>query len=383
LASRGAIALEQRSSFAWLRWPLAWLREWIRVDRVAARDSISFPELVWAHLLRQKELRDGDLNGPAEVEYRRRLELFVREHGEIVQAYWCTKDASAVALTEKVGRRVAGVMWRRHPTIRFHAATDWATQDVPEIAYLQHTCETLAVRVGEVLRGTSERVALQWLLSVSDYLLGVVDQTQPTKTETAVVVRRARAELGRIEGYYHRAGEKAARLVYAWGMMLGVGALAIVAGTGVGLLQLFGSFDPHALGTQNFFACYGMGAVGALVSVLSRMATGGSGSFYLDYEVGRRSLRRLGSFRPVVGAIFALVLYLALRGDLLQIHASGPRTTYFYAALAFLAGFSERKAKILLDGADRMLGNEADSGRQSVDRHGRPARDDARTMSLT
>jgi poly(3-hydroxybutyrate) depolymerase len=69
------------------------------------------------------------MHGPAEEEYRSQLEHFMEEHGAIINAYWCTSEASAVAITEKPGSRVLGFLWRRPPTIRFHSATDWATRD--------------------------------------------------------------------------------------------------------------------------------------------------------------------------------------------------------------------------------------------------------------
>ena len=50
-----------------------------------------------------------------------------------------------------------------------------------------------------------------------------------------------------------------------------------------------------------------------------------------------------------IGALFALALYLAVRGGLLDFVKDVPHTVYFYATLAFLAGFSERRAKVLLD----------------------------------
>ncbi len=350
-------------------WPLRGLRRLAQARAVSAAEAVAFPEVVWAHFLRQRELRrDGELHGSADAEYRKQLVLFSEEHGALINAYWCTHEASAVALTEKPGKRVAGVFARRLPSIRFHAATDWATSDAPEIGHALHTCETLAIRVSEVLSGTSERIAMQWIMSVASYLLGVVDQAKgkPTAAEVSTAVRRARGELAQIERYYDRAGEKTGRLVYFAGMMLGVAALAALAVVGGGLYAIFGSLHLHSVGTQTFFTCYGMGAIGALVSVMSRMASGIGGSFSIDYEVGRRSIRRVGSFRPVIGAIFAVVLYFALRGDLLQIQASSAhRTTYFYAALAFLAGFSERRAKIILGSAERVLGNPDDPTRSA------------------
>jgi len=67
---------------------------------VAVSEAVSFPELVWAHFLYQRELHDqGVMHGPAETEFRSQLERFVAEHGAIINAYWCTSDASAVAVT--------------------------------------------------------------------------------------------------------------------------------------------------------------------------------------------------------------------------------------------------------------------------------------------
>jgi hypothetical protein len=336
-------------------------------------DGISFPELVWAHYLKQKELFDCQgLTAPSEQEYRRRLKLFKQEHGEIVNAYWCRYEASGAAVTDRT-RRYRWRPWRTEPILRFHAATDWRTHDVPEVAELLHTCEALAIRVGEVLRGTSERIALQWILAISGRLLGAIDQAKeeplPNTAKLGTVVKTQRAELRQVERYYDRAGQKAARLVYFQGMMRGV--LALIALSGLVLLVLwpFDGIHPHQERTQALFAAYAMGAVGAVVSVMSRMAT--AGRFRLDHEVGRKVLRRLGSFRPFIGAIFALVLYFALKSSLLEIGNLKPadKTIYFYATIGFLAGFSERWAKVLLDNATGGSEGAASSVTKTAEAH--------------
>ena len=347
--------------------PLALRRARERDDELAIAESVAFPELVWAHFVRQRELHEGgELHGPAEEEYRSQLERFVREHGRILNAYWCTSEASAVAVTEKRGERVWGFLWRRAPNIRFHAATDWATRDAPDLGHAMHTAETLAIRVSEVLNGTSERIAMQWLLSISGYLLSVVDRERgkPRGADTSKAANRARAELVKVEKYYDRAGEKTGRLIYFWGMMIGVAALALMAVPGAWVYSLFADFELKDPGTKTFFVCYGMGAVGAIISVLQRMAARGSDAF-VDYEVGRPALRRVGSFRPVIGAVFAVVLYFALQSGLLQLQTGDAgTTTYFYAALAFIAGFSERKAMVLLGGATKILPEHDDATEQ-------------------
>jgi hypothetical protein len=345
--------------------PLALGRERSRGrDQVAASDAVAFPEVVWAHFVHQRELHEhGKLHSPAEDEFRAQLARFVADQGKIINAYWCTTEASAVALTEKKGERVLGFLWRRPPDIRFHSATDWATRDAPEVSHVMHTTETLAIRVSEVLSGTAERIAMQWLLSVSGYLLSVVDhEGRLNRNESAKAARRARSELTKVETYYDRAGEKTGRLVYFWGMMLGVVALAALAVVGAWVYSLMADFTLKDEGTKTFFVCYGMGAVGAIVSVMTRMTSKASDAF-LDYEVGRPSLRRVGSFRPVIGAVFAVVLYFGLRSGLIQLtttDASGNDQVFFYAALAFMAGFSERKARVLLGGATKILGDGGD-----------------------
>jgi hypothetical protein len=343
-------------------------------DQVAASERVSFPELVWSHFLYQRELHEQGLqHGPAETEFRSQLERFVAEQGPIINAYWCTTEASGVALTERKGDRVLGFLWRRAPDIRFHSATDWATHDAPAVNHVMHTTETLAIRVSEVLSKTPERIAMQWLLSVAGYLLSVVDvEGRPNKNEATRAARSARAELTKVETYYDRAGEKTARLIYFWGMMIGIGALIVLAVAGAWVYSLFGAFHLKDPATKTFFVCYGMGAVGAIVSVLTRMSQTGDEAF-LDYEVGRPAIRRVGSFRPVIGAVFAVVLYFALRSGLVQLTTTsaganngaddtfgGDDQIYFYAALAFIAGFSERKARVLLGGATKILGDGDD-----------------------
>src|SRR5689334_16570422 len=178
------------------------LRTRLRPGRRRA-PSVSFPELVWLHQLRQDELkrhRQDPYEGPAELRYRSAVERFEQEHGPIVEAYWCTEEASAVAVT-----------LRRRPLIlpdvvRLHWATDWSTKDQPALMALLYRCEALAVRVHEVLRDTSQRLATQSLYTVMSYLLAFCE-TERCKDKHAVaeIERTTRQELKSINSYYHRA----------------------------------------------------------------------------------------------------------------------------------------------------------------------------------
>ena len=325
--------------------------------------AISFPELVWAHFLRQRELHDtGNLHGPAELEYRRRLAAFEEAEGELLAAYWCTTEASAVALTEKECRGFSRL--RRVPSdIRFHAASDWVARDSPEIANTLHTCETLAVRVREVLGGTTERIAMQWILAIAGHLLGFVDREERARDRKAEqrLVSRKRSELAKVEAYYHRAGEKHGRIVYFWGMMAGMATVAVIGVLVALVLWSLTGLDPNDDTTQYLLASYTMGAVGALVSVVTRMASTGKNALNVDFEVGRRQLHRLGSFRPVIGAVSAVVVFFAMKADLFQVLPDQQESFYLYAVVAFVAGFSERWANVIFGRAERLLGGDEEA----------------------
>jgi hypothetical protein len=311
--------------------------------------SYSFAELVYAHYLRQQALEKGrPYQGADEDRYRRFLACFEKEHGTIASAYWCKHEASGAAVTVK----------RAHPllkaigigdTVRLHRVTDWTTKDVPQIAELLHRIETLAVKAGEVLRDTSQRVAIQWLFSSTSYLLGVVDGVaKPDQSEIDKVVAVEKRELLKVDQYYRHAAVRSAHVVYLTGVLVGVATLLAVGAASWLLWRLDFATDIVRTG----FACFTAGAVGALVSVMSRLA---SGKLAVDYDIGRDTLRVFGALRPVIGAFFGLAAFFALESGIVNIEVGSGKTFAFYVFFAFLAGFSERWAQDMLLGAGRTL----------------------------
>jgi hypothetical protein len=94
--------------------------------------------------------------------------------------------------------------------------------------------------------------------------------------------------------------------------------------------------------------------VGAVVSVLMRMS---SNKFRVDFEVGRTTVRRLGSFRPFIGVVFGIALYFLLQSEILHTTLPEKRSTsfFFFGILAFLAGFNERWTNVLFGQAERTI----------------------------
>jgi hypothetical protein len=328
--------------------------------------ALVFPELIWKHYCWQHALhperygkgRNGQPTQNGDVRqlyrsYRRALHTFEDDAGEIVDAYWCLTDASAVVLTSKQISR-----WPRRHDLRLYRATDWVTSAAPRIAALLHHSDSLAMKANQILPIVPKRIALNWIFSEQSFLLGVIERTggKPNDKDLGAVVSEHARELKLIERYYDRAASKSARMVYFSGMLVGILLVAALGAVVPAVLRLFnGDLDLQSTQAQNFFACYGAGAVGALVSVMLRMRPDNRTGFSVDYEVGRAPLFWLGAFRPVIGAVFGSVLYFALESGFLLVQfgtAGDSGTFYFYAFVGFLAGFSERFTQVIFGEAE-------------------------------
>jgi hypothetical protein len=313
---------------------------------------VTFPELVHFHR-RWRQALDGEIGHRREAEddYRTALAAFERANGKIVNSYWCTSVESAVALTARPRSRLLRVLGAPD-TVRFHRVSDWATKDRPEIAEPLHECDEIGIKASEVLVGKSRIVAMQLVMASAAHLLSLVDERSghatAAKTRRALVVQRK--ELTQARKYFHQAANGEAQIVYVFGMTLGIGALGVLAAS-LGVFVGFGGIDG-----REFFGCLIAGGLGALVSVMSRIS---AGRFHLASDFGAKYPLFLGLLRPLIGSIFGLVIYFALASGLVEIfnlpkpgtgQAADNDRLYFYAAMAFLAGFSERWARDMLLG---------------------------------
>jgi len=329
------------------------------VEQVGAA---TFSDLVRAHFRREEQRENG--KGPAledaAQEFDQKLARFEHEEGRLMAVYWSTQNASAVALTIGDPRSKRNPIADTDVDVRLHRVTDWVTKEAEPIAELLHECDVLGIRVREVLRGTSERIAMQWLYSVQEHALGFIERADSRhEAEEHRFVTAQRAELALIEKYYLRTGAKAGRIVYVSGM---VAAASVIVATCAVVAIVLGTAS-HVWGSTVEFLllCTGAGAVGALVSVLSRMS-GGDDRFSVDFEVGRPLLRRLGLYKPFVGAVFGVATYFLLAGGLLPTTTttSGNRM-FFYGIIGFLAGFSERFTGVIFGNAERLVAGDAEA----------------------
>jgi hypothetical protein len=336
---------------------------------------VTFSDLVRAHRVWELELdkverRKLESCQESEQLFRLRWRQFEARYGRIDSAYWSVRDASAVALT--LERRP--LRWAPdHETIpRFHRATDWATRDEPDIAAALDECETLAVRVEEILRGPSELIALRRITAVASHLLGYVDRewfrraaphpppASSQRPDTAeqkgaqaarqqerkAFVKSQRAELARIERFYELMGDGQARILTFWGMAQGMAALVVLTGLTVALIWGVTALDKGASTDwehlELFATCVMAGAIGAVLSVLTRMASLGR-KFTRNYELGRKNVRWVGVYRPFVGGLFGVAAFLLLASGILQTdEPSSDQELAYFGILALFSGFFER-----------------------------------------
>lgn len=185
---------------------------------------------------------------------------------------------------------------------------------------------------------------------------------QPSRKPSESFLARValiRPQVADAERVFRTAAQRHAQVRYAHGMVIGVCLLAAVT---VGLAIAFNEHHVPAF--------YGVGVVsggvGALVSVLQRMA---SGRLRLDFNAGNGMTMALGAVRPLIGAIFGVVVFAVFDGRWLpEIQIEHTKPLAFYTVLGFLAGFNERFAQDMLVGSARQLSGAApqtsESGRE-------------------
>jgi hypothetical protein len=319
------------------------------IPDTAARERVTFPDLVRIHFRWRQALRDGSVVSDAEqarlsAQYHAALTRFEEEHGEMISAYWCADVESAVALT--AGKPSTG--WVRRVlsvSPKFHRVSDWATKDEPDIARALHHCDELAVRASEVLRGRSRRISIQLVMTSACHLLSLIDARgeNPPQAHKAAVATEVR-QLATLRRDYREAANSDAQLVYFAGMAIGIALLAWLYVVANSVLKGEGIEERTIIG------CLVAGALGAVVSVIARI---NSGTFALDFDVARGYTLFLGALRPVIGSIFGLLAYFMLTSgfvDVFKLPDDNIQRFYFLCVIGFAAGFSERWAQDTLTG---------------------------------
>jgi hypothetical protein len=93
-----------------------------------------------------------------------------------------------------------------------------------------------------------------------------------------------------------------------------------------------------------------MGALGSIVSIMVRIQ-----EFAELRSIAPSVLVFTGLFKPMVGMSFALFVFGVLKSGLFTINIPGDQLLYFYAAVSFVAGFSERFARDIVSRTEQTV----------------------------
>ncbi len=90
-----------------------------------------------------------------------------------------------------------------------------------------------------------------------------------------------------------------------------------------------------------------VGAVGSAISIMVRIQ-----NFESLKNTDPTILFLVGLFKPIIGVVFALFVLAVLRSSVLPVKIDTTNEYYFFAALAFVSGFSERFAQDMVTRAE-------------------------------
>jgi hypothetical protein len=336
------------------------------VDAAAAHEQkhhrdlqqVTFPDLTWDHFHWERQRRTGTCDNPkAANRYRQTRAAFEDRYGEIVGEYWSIVEPSGVALTLKKAPVLLNPFV--NDARQFHRSTDWVTRHSPALADVLFDCENLSIRISEVLRYTSESVGLKRVMAVASHVLGVIDRAEGKVDDAHArsIAARENLELREIRDYYRRAGVRIGLTVYTQGMIIGLLLMAALVSLVVVPLVVWSEVTWKGnLQLHEIVLSAAAGAIGAFVSVLQRMAS--DKAFPVHYDLGKRVLYMLGSYRPVLGAVFGVFTYFVLASGILTTSTSQHTDTnafYYYGALAFVSGFSERFTRVLAKSVEGLV----------------------------
>ena len=314
------------------------------IDAAIDADKVALDNIVVAHHLVQLA---NDLNGHDYGSKITVLWTVYTKRCTVLQKYFCTYIPAAVVLRRVQVPRGVWILkrvWERGVLVIddvYRAEASRKTEPDVEAAFWEaRSCYLYAHQC----RGARRRESiLRDIFSVMINLLTLADADAMPGCEhgrAAKTLPNIQGDLRQVKSKIQRALLIEARHRYLAGML--AGALIIGAGVIV-IVRLVLTFTHVSIDTLGLGVAIAGGA-GALLSVMTRLTTN---NLQVDQDAGPRLVLLAGSFRPVIGAIFAFAVYMFIEGDLIPIKvtATGRSATYFFLGIGFLAGFSERFAQ--------------------------------------
>jgi hypothetical protein len=202
------------------------------------------------------------------------------------------------------------------------------------------------------------------------------DRGRPqARRERSAALKYLQRECTRAEENLDNIIQRRAERTYFNGMLGAVLTLGLAGVVLANLLDRSGNFDNY----KYLLVAALAGSIGATISVMWRITFGrfSPSNAIIAFQQGKRAsitLAILGAVRPFIGMVFGIIVYALNRAGLLPLAPPDPGADvlYFYAAIAFFAGFSERWAQSTLKNAMPLSGQAHPN--QTPSRRHRPLR---------
>ncbi|WP_410614844.1 hypothetical protein [Amycolatopsis sp. lyj-109] len=259
--------------------------------------------------------------------------------GKILEEYYALNFPAAILLVlAKEQTEADGGAERNVLKMRLYYDALQSTTDVDDVFRSARRVER---KYSVLLEGKAQEILARGISTTAVVLLGVLDAMvgspdKPKRVQAAAV--SAQKEIRQIEQNARDAALDRALIRYLGGLAAGA-LLAVAVVVALAFLPM-----KAEIGTT-LITCLVSGAVGAILSVMIRTAN--RQKLQVSLAQGRFVVFLSGGFRLIIGAVFGAAMFVLVSAGLVPIAVpdSAEKLTFFFAGLAFLAGFSERWAQ--------------------------------------
>lgn len=278
---------------------------------------------------------------PHRPQYRALEERFVKRNGVISDSFFAQHIDAAALLIQPTG---LSARLRQSRKIKLRYDGSKAAMVQPEFEAALWRARAMERESALVLGGRPRRVLVEMLFSITIYLLSVLDALDlpgakgGAQDRVEAAIRAANTEYDRLETFKRLAARRRSLRWYVLGLPLG-GILGFL------LTAVADRLEPFGVSATPVVFCLGSGGIGAMVSVMIRITRGQR--LLVDSEQGAAVTVLAGAFRPLIGAVFGVALYVLITAGIVPLDTPEDEALaiFFFAGIAFIAGFSERWAQ--------------------------------------
>lgn len=342
------------------------------IEIAIERGEVTYP-MVLKLLYRNLRPEPPELHQRLSDLYFRALPQFIANCGGISESFHANEFVAGVLLTQK-DELFSNIWWDEFKFDTIPARTleaDFNDLRLKAKLYLSEDhCKMCTARLFRLYKTLITSLHLEYLRWQN---VTPAEGRAPNSPEYLADIIELRRELDGVRGTYSRNALERGQFVYVAAAAFGAAAIVAAAGIAVAVAGF-----AHAGIWPSVIAG---GALGALLSVLERLTRG---ALDVQFESGFAALALSGFTRPVVGSLSGMALYLLVKGGIvlsLMKAGAGMDQGFFFAAVAFLAGFSERLLKDVLGNPAAAIGADVQGTSRPAEAPRQPSTDAARQPS--